>query len=170
MLDARVTVKPAKDSKETHQIRFPKTFAGTEQLITRRSAHNEVLREVDAPDAVKATDEWLPRCVVDAGDHRRHEVGSEPSLVQTGTDQVGQGLRGDVSLLAESVHVDFVAEEIGDGDHVGREARQAQVGGGSVVEDLREVVRDRQGLHAESEIASDCDAVLAHHGHAGAAI
>jgi hypothetical protein len=25
-------------------------------------------------------------------------------------------------------------------------------------------------LHAESEIASDCDAVLAHHGHAGAAI
>lgn len=75
-----------------------------------------------------------------------------------------------MALLAQAVHVDLVAEEIRDGVDVGCETSQAEVGGGSVVEDLGEVVGDCQGLHAQAEIAGNGDAVLADHGDTGTAI
>lgn len=75
-----------------------------------------------------------------------------------------------MSLLSESVQVNLVTKEIGHGDNVGRKAGQAKVHGRGVVEDLGEVVGDGYGLHAETEIAGDCNAVLARHGDAGTAI
>ena len=138
-------------------------------MITCCSAHNEVFREIDAADTVEPADEWLSRCLVDTRNNRAHEVGSEPSFVQTRADEVGHSLWADVPLLAQAVHVDFVAEEIRDGGYVGCETCETQEDI-SVLEYLREVVGDGEGLHAEAEIAGDGNAILAHHGNTGAAV
>jgi hypothetical protein len=153
----------------THQVRLPQTLARSKQLIARCSTDNKVLGKVNAPDAVEAANEGLPRRLVDAGNHRADKVRAEPLLVQRRRDEVGHGLRRDVALFAQPVHVDFEAEEVGDGGDIGGEARQAQEDV-AVLEDLGEVVRDGEGLHAKTEIAGYGDAVLAHHGHTGAAI
>lgn len=108
--------------------------------------------------------------MIDSRNDRGHKIRTESSLVQTRADEVRQRLWGNVSFFAEAVHVDLVAEQVGDGGYVGCEARETEIGGWCVVEDLGEVVGDCQGLHAESEIAGDCDAVFSHHGHAGTAI
>ena len=152
-----------------YQIRLPQSFACTKQLVARRSADNEVLRKVNAPNAVEPADERLPRCLVDTRDDGADKVRTEPLLIQRRRDEVGHGLGRDVALLAQAVHVDFVAEQVGHGRHVGGESRQAQEYV-AVLEDLGEVVRYCERLHAEAEIAGDGYAVLAHHGHTGAAV
>lgn len=75
-----------------------------------------------------------------------------------------------MTLLAKSIHVDLVAEQIRHRCDVRRKAGQSQVSRRSVVEDLGEVVGDREGLHAQSEITGDGDAVLADHGNTGTTI
>ena len=75
-----------------------------------------------------------------------------------------------MALLAQPVHVDLVAEQIGHGVDIGGETSQAEVGRRGVVEDLGEVVGDGQGLHAQPQVTGDGDAVLAHHGDTGTAI
>lgn len=153
----------------SYQIWLPKTLARSKQLVARGPADDKVLREIDTPDAIEAADEGLPGLLVDAGDDGADEEGPEPALVQGAGDEVCEGGRRDVALLAQAVHVDLVAEEVGDGAHVGGQARQAQVHV-AVVEDLGEVVGDGQGLETETQVAGYGDAVLADHGHAGAAI
>lgn len=108
--------------------------------------------------------------MIDSRNDGGHEIRTESSLVQTRADEVRQSLWGNVSFFTESVHVDLVAEQIGDGGHIGSEARDTEISRWCVVEDLGEVVGYRQGLHAESEITGDCDAVFSHHGHAGTAV
>jgi len=78
--------------------------------------------------------------MVDSRQHWTNKERPKSSLIQTAGDQIGEGLGCDLSFLAETVHVDFVAEEIGDGAHVCREASEPQIARGCVVEDLGEVV------------------------------
>jgi hypothetical protein len=154
----------------TYQIRFPQPFTRPEQLITRRPRHDKILSEINAANTVKPAYEWLPGRMVDSCQHRTDEERPKPPLIQTATDEVGERLGRDLSFLAETVHVDFVAEEVGDGAHVGREAGESEVAGRCVVEDLGEVVRDGEGLQAETEIAGYGHAIFADHCNAGAAI
>jgi len=74
-----------------------------------------------------------------------------------------------LALLAQAVHVDLVTEQLADGLDIGGETSQAKVYV-AVVEDLREVVGDSQGLETEAEIAGDGDTVLADHGNTGTAV
>ena len=108
--------------------------------------------------------------MVDPREHRADEVGPEALLVQAARDKVRERLRADVALLTQPVHVDFVAEEVGHGAHVGGEAREPEVERGCVGEDFREVVGYGEGLQAEAQVAGDGDAVAPDHGHAGAAV
>jgi hypothetical protein len=162
------TVQP-QHVRLTHQIRLPQSLASTEQLIARCSTNDEVLRKVDAPNAVKPTDERLPTRLVDTRNHRTNEVRAEAFLIQTRAHEVRHGLGADVAFLAEAIHVDFVAEEVGHGVDVGGEAREAEEDV-AVLEDLGEVVGHGEGLHAEAQVARYGYAVLADHGHAGAAV
>lgn len=155
--------------EETYQVRLPKSLTSTKQLITRRPADDKVLREINAPDTIKATDKRLAALLVDSCYYRADKVGPEALLVQGGGDQVGHGGGRDVALLAQAVHVDLVAEQIRDGGDVRREPREAQVDV-AVGEDLGEVVADRQGLETEAQIAGYGYAVFANHCYAGAAI
>lgn len=84
--------------------------------------------------------------MVDACDNGTHEPRPKPLLVQTAAHEIGECLRTDVPLFAQAVHVDFVAEGVGDGLDVGGETCQAQVDGGRVREDLGEVVGDGERL------------------------
>jgi hypothetical protein len=152
-----------------YQIWFPQPLASTEQLVARCSTDNEVLCKVDAPNAVEAADEWLPRRLVDSRNHGADKVGAEPLLVQRRRHKVGHGLGRDVALLAQAVHVDFVAEQVRDGVDVGGEACQSEEDV-AVLEDLGEVVGHGEGLHAETQVAGDGDAILAHHGHGGTTV
>lgn len=108
--------------------------------------------------------------MVDACHNRRHKVRSEPPLVQTTRHQVRHGLRGDISLFSEPVHVDFVAEEIGDGGYVCCKTRETKVDLIAEGKYLGIVVGDRQGLETKTEVTGYGHAVFANHGHAGAAI
>jgi hypothetical protein len=152
-----------------YQIWLPQPLASTEQLVARCSTDNEVLRKVDAPNAVKAANEWLSRRLVDSRNHRADKVGAESLLVQRRRHEVGHGLGGDVALLAQAVHVDFVAEQVRDGVDIGGEACQSEEDV-AVLEDLGEVVGHGEGLHAETQVAGDGDTVLAHHGHGGTTV
>lgn len=107
--------------------------------------------------------------MIDTRDDGADEIRAEALLVQAGRDQVGHGLRRDLALLAQPVHVDLVAEQVRHGGHVGGEARQAEVDV-AVREDFGEVVGYGQGLKAEPKVACDGHAVFANHGHTGAAI
>jgi hypothetical protein len=154
----------------SYQVRLPQPFACAEQLITRRARHDEVLRKVDAPNTVKPADERLPTRMVDPCQHRTDEERPKPPLIQTRAHEVGERLGADVALLSQSVHVHFVAEEVGYRQDVCRQTCQAEVDAGAVLEDFREVVRYCERLKAQAEIAGDRYAVFADHGHAGAAV
>lgn len=154
---------------KAYQVWLPQSLASSEQLIARCSADNEILGEVDATNAVKPTDKRLPCGLVDPCNHRADKVWAEALLIQRRRHEVRHGLRADVALFAEPVHVDFVAEEIGDSRDIGGETCQAEEDV-AVLEDLGKVVRDGEGLHAESQIAGYGNAVLAHHGYRGAAV
>lgn len=156
-------------AESTHQIRLPQALACSKELVARRAAHDEVLGEINATNAVEAADEGLAGGVVDAGNDGADKVRAEAALVEGRRDEVGHGLGRDLALLAQAVHVDFVAEEVGDGRHVRGQPRQAQVHG-AVVEDLGEVVGHGQGLHAQPQVAGDGHAVFAHHRDTGAAV
>ena len=108
--------------------------------------------------------------MVDSRQHWADKEWPEPPLIQTATDQVGERLWRDLTFLTETVHVDFVAEEIGHSAYVGREAGEPEVAGWCVIEDFGEVVRDGEGLKTKAEVAGYGDAVFADHCHAGAAI
>lgn len=83
---------------------------------------------------------------------------------------MSQRLWADVAFFSEAVHVDFVAEGVGDGLDVCGESRQAEVGGRAVREDFGEVVGYGERLHAEAQVAGNGDAVFAHHGDKSAAV
>lgn len=153
----------------TYQVGLPQALAHTEQLFGGGTADDEVLGEVDAADGVEAADEGLAGLGLEAGDDGTDEVGAEAALVQGRGDEVGEGGGRDVALLAQAVHVDLVAEQVGDGGHVGGEAGQTEEDV-AVLEDLGEVVGHGQGLQTQAQIAGYGNAVLAHHGHAGATI
>jgi len=144
-----VSTLPSPNSRGAYpyQIRLPQALACSEQLIARRATDDEILRKVDASDTVEAADERLPGLWVEARDDGADEVGAEAALVEGGGDEVGEGRGRDGPLLAQAVHVDFVAEQVGHGDHVGGEAGQAEVDG-AVGEDLGEVVGHGEGLQA----------------------
>lgn len=152
-----------------YQIRLPQALARPEQLITRRATDDEILRKVNASNTIKAADKRLPRLRIEPRDDGTDEVRPEAALVQGAGDEVRERRGRDRPLLAQAVHVDFVAEEVGHGGHVGGEARQPEVDG-AVGEDLGEVVGHGEGLEAEAQVARDGDAVFAHHGDAGSAI
>ena len=107
--------------------------------------------------------------MVDPRHDRADEIRAKPLLVQTARHQVGHGLRRDLALLAQAVHVYFVAEEIRHGGDVGGESREPEVDV-AVGEDFWEVIRYREGLEAEAQVAGYGDAVFADHGDAGAAV
>lgn len=153
----------------TYQIWFPETLASTKQLITRRSTDNKVLCKIDTTNAIKPADKRLSTLLIETCNHRANEVGTESLLVQRTGDQVGHCRGRDVALLAETVHVYFVAEEVGDCRHVCGETGQTKVDV-AVVEDLGEVVGDGEGLETKSEIAGYGHTVLAYHCYAGTAI
>lgn len=159
-----------KETGGTHQVGFPETLAHAEELLGGGAADDEVLGEVDAADGVEAADEGGAGLGVEAGDDGADEVGAEAALVEGGGDEVGEGGGGDGALLAQAVHVDLVAEQVRDGGHVGGEAGEPEEDGVAVLEDLGEVVGHGQGLQAEAQVAGDGHAVLAYHGHAGAAV
>lgn len=154
----------------TYQVRLPQPLTSTEQLITCGARHNKVLGEINAANAIKSTDVWLPRRTVDASQYRAHKPRAEPPLVQTTRDQVRQRLGGDVALFSQPVHVHFVAEGVGDGLDVCGQAGETEEDGWGVVEDFGEVVRYGEGLQAEAEVAGYGDAVFTDHRYAGAAI
>jgi len=81
-------------------------------------------------------------------DHRTHKPRSKPLLVQTRADEVCQRPWARAPFLAQPVHVDTVAERVGDGANVGREAREAEERRRRVLEDLGKVVREGEGLEA----------------------
>jgi hypothetical protein len=153
----------------TYQIRLPQSFTSTKQLITCSSTDDEVLGEVDTPNTVEAADERLSRGLVDSCNDWADEVRAKSLLIQRRGDEVRHGLWADVALLAQAVHVYFVAEEVRDGSNICGESRQTQKDV-AILEDLGEVVGDCEGLHAEAEIASNGHAVLANHGYRGAAV
>lgn len=101
--------------------------------------------------------------------HRAHKIWPKPLLIQTGRHQIRHRLRRYLALLAQAVHVDFVAEEVGDGGDVGGEAGETEVDV-AVGEDFGEVVRDGEGLQAQAQVAGYGYAVFAYHSYAGAAI
>ena len=107
--------------------------------------------------------------MIDPCDDGADEIWAEALLVQAGRDQVGHGLRRDLPLLAQPVHVDFVAEQVRHGSHVGGEAREAEVDV-AVRENLGEVIGYGQGLEAEAKVARDGHAVFTNHGHTSATI
>jgi hypothetical protein len=154
----------------THQIRLPQPLTRPEQLVTRRPRHDEILCKINAPNTVKPAYERLSGRMIDSSQHRTDEERAKPPLVETAADQIGERLGCDLSLLAEPVHVDFVAEEVGYGADVGRQTGEPEVARRGVVEDLGEVVGDGEGLQAEAEVAGYGDAVFADHCDAGAAI
>lgn len=67
---------------DTYKIRLPQTLAGTEELVARRSADNEVLGEIDTPDAVKPANEGLSSCLVDTRQYGTDKEWTETLLVQ----------------------------------------------------------------------------------------
>lgn len=152
-----------------YQIWLPKTFTSTKQLITRRSADNEILCEINAPNTIKPTDKRLSSLLIQTSNYRADKVRSKPLLIQRARNQVGHRGWRDVSFLAQAVHVDFVAEEVGDGGDVGCEACETKVDI-TVGEDLGEVVADGEGLEAKTEVAGYGNTVFPHHCYAGAAI
>lgn len=95
------------------KIRLPHALAGSEKLVARRAAHDEILGEIDTPDGVEAADERLACAVVDPCDHGGNIVGAEATLVQGRRDEVRHGFGFDGALFAEAVEVYFVAEELG---------------------------------------------------------
>ena len=107
--------------------------------------------------------------MINARNHGADKIRAEALLVQARGHQVRHGLRGDLPLFAQAVHVDFEAEEVADGADVGGETRQAEVDV-AVGEDLGEVVRDGQRLQPEAQVACDGHAVFADHGDAGTAV
>lgn len=145
-----------------HHISFRSAWWGAEEGVEWSV---DWVKKADVPADVR-----LPRRLIDARHHGAHEPGAEAPLVQARTHELGEGLRADVPLLAQTVHVDLVPEELGDGGDVGGEAGEAEEGGGAVGEDLGEVVGDGHGLQAEAQVAGDGHAVLAHHRHACAAV
>lgn len=153
----------------SYQIWLPKTLTHSKQLITRRSAYYEVLCEIDTSDTVKAANKRLPARMVDARYYWRDKVRTKPPLIQTAGHEVGHGLGRDGALFAETVHVYFVAEEIGDGGDVGGEAGETQVDIAER-EDLGVVVGDGEGLETEAEIAGYGYTVFSDHGYAGTAV
>ncbi|KAK5624684.1 hypothetical protein RRF57_000400 [Xylaria bambusicola] len=116
---------------------LPKTLAHAEQLFRGGAANDEVLGEIDAADGVEAADEGGAGLGVEASDDGAHERRG---------DEVGKGGRGDGTLLAQTVHVHLVAEQVRHGRHVRRQARQTQEDIVAVLEHLGEVVGYRQGL------------------------
>lgn len=94
------------------EVGLPQALAGAVELGARGAADDEVLGEVDAADRVEAADERLAGALVDAGDHRRDEVRSEPPLVQRRRHEVRHRLRLDRPLLAQTVQVHLVAHEL----------------------------------------------------------
>lgn len=153
----------------TYQIRLPQALAHAEELFTRRAADNEVLGEIDTADRVETADEGLSALGLETRNDRADEVGAKPALVQRRRNEVGEGRGRDVALLAQTVHVDLVSEEVGDGCDIRGESRQAEEDI-AVLEDLGEVVGYCEGLETEAQVAGDSDTVLAYHGHAGTAI
>ena len=65
----------------TYQVWLPQTLARTKQLVTGSSADNENLVKVDAPDAVKSTDERLPSFVIYTRNNRADKEWAESLLV-----------------------------------------------------------------------------------------
>lgn len=114
--------------------------------------------------------ERLARRLIDARHNRTHKPRAKPPLIQTTAHEIREGLRTYIAFFSQSVHVDFVSEEFGDGGDIRGETSEAEVGGGSEVEDFGEVVRDGESLEAEAEVTSYCYAVFACHRYAGAAI
>lgn len=159
-----------KKQGRTHQIRLPQTLAHAEELLGGGAADDEVLGEVDAADGVEAADEGAPRLGLEPGDDGADEPGAEAALVQGRGHEVREGGRRDPPLLPQPVHVHLVPEHVRHGRHVRRQARQAQEHVLPVLEDLREVVRHRERLHAQPQVARDRHAVLAYHRYAGAAV
>lgn len=99
----------------TYEIGFPETLAGSEELITGGTTDDEVLGKVDTANTVKAADKRLPGSVVDSGNDGADKVWTETALVERARHEVGHCLRRDLAFLAETVHVDLVAEEFADG-------------------------------------------------------
>ena len=75
-----------------------------------------------------------------------------------------------MAFFTETVHVDFVSEQVSDGRDIGSKAGDAQIDGGAVGEDFGVVVGDRKTLQAEAQVAGDGDTVFANHSNASAAI
>jgi hypothetical protein len=125
-----------------HQIWFPQPLTRPEQLVARGSRNDKILRKINASNTVEPADERLSGGMIDSRQHRTHKERPKPSLVETAADQVRKRLGRDLSLLAEPVHVDFVAEEVGDCAHVGREASEPEVARRGVVKDLGKVIRN----------------------------
>ena len=138
-------------------------------MVTGRTTDNEILRKINAPNTIKPADKWLSTLLIDACHNRTDEVRTESLLVERTGDQIGHRRRRDVALLAETVHVDFIAEEIGDCGDVGGKASETQVDI-AVGEDLGEVVRDGEGLETETEIAGYGNTILSDHCDASTAI
>lgn len=160
---------------KTYQIRFPKPFTSAKQLITRRAGHDKVLCKINTPNTVEPTNKRLPLLALllrrhNPRHHGAHKPRPEPLLVQTRADQVGHRAGTYLPLLAQAVHVDFVAHQVRHRGDVGGQAREPDVQVRAVGEDLGKVVRDGEGLEAEAEVAGDGDAVLARHREAGSAI
>ena len=103
-------------------------------------------------------------------DDRTYKPRPEPLLVQTARHQIRQRLGTDIPLFSQAVHVNLIPEGVTNGLNVCGEARETEVDGGGVREDLGEVVGYREGLQAEAEVAGYGDAVFADHGDEGAAV
>ena len=112
----------------------------------------------------------LPTRLINPRNNRTHKPRPKPALIQTTADQIREGLRADIPLLPQAIHVHFVAEELGDRADVRRQPGQAQVGLRAVGEDFGEVVADGEGLEPEAQVAGDGYAVFACHCYAGAAV
>lgn len=136
----KICVCEQKEGMGTNQVCLPKTFAHAKKLLRRGTGDDEVLCKIDTANAIEATDEGLARRRVESCHDGADKVGSEAALVEARGDEVGEGARGDGSLLAEAVHVGLVAEEVADGIDVRGEAGEAEEDVLAVLEDLREVV------------------------------
>lgn len=134
--------------QKPYQIRLPQPLAHSKELITGRARNDKVLGEINAANTVKAADERFPRSLVYASHHRADKIGTEAALVQAGADQAGHGLWADVSLFSQTIHVDFVAEEVADGGDVGGQAGEAEIDAVREGEDLGHIVGHGKSLHA----------------------
>lgn len=82
-----------------YQIRLPKAFTGTKQLVAGSAADDEVLGEVDAPNAIEPADERLACRAVDSRYDWTDEVWTKSLLVQARRHQVCECLWRDVAFL-----------------------------------------------------------------------